>query len=943
MPIPNYVRPQLTIAQLLEVLQGATSDRITGVVIGPQYLLNRYGKETTPAEDFDSAGQNLIYKYTDANGATQTLDTSDYAVDTASVRVFGVGLEAVLASYPSGGTNKFFVESLAEPNVIRFNNSKLVAGGTLDTALRGRAVAVGDIVYINNYDGSSAIKRRVVTGLRGQLNAATYGTNTDKDNEAGAGSGYNPVTDASADATVVLSEPSGFTTTVSTTSLQLNVLGGLVHAADQKYGEEFTLTVNTGGDTSTATFDITSKSGKYAKSGVASVDATGDYSITNTAAAGNLAGINVTIATAAGNVTPGMQFKFRVYQAYERLSTTNFAVTGSRTYTGEVDTTYIIKVTTGSTGDTATGAVVQITDTAGIDEVTSVTLTDDTVFDVGSYGMQAKFQVATNTVAQEGLRAGDVYYLHCVAAAESTTAMDAVVLDGPAVDTTVFTGIASNAVDVEFRVAYTGEILSTDAADGSAWSADGTDVTVDSGLSLYVAARDTSYKWVSFADEVGTLAASYRAAMVVPANQDKILIESVSDITDKLGTIDLDNDLAFGANEMFSGSQGKRIYALRTSGTSLANYTAALRKIESTDSVYALCPLTESLAVKQAVASHCESMSSLTKKNFRRCYVGTDSPGQYVVLRYKTDGITPYTATISAYDGAYTHVTSPDSETDFTALNIGDGDLLTIDGVAYEIDSIINTKELLLKTGPDAAIGVAMPITVARADTADSQVDYVVAQSEALKSRRAVNVWVDNGTRLIDGVVTVIPARFIAAEVAGLRTSVPAQQGLTHTEIQSVTDAPNMYVRFTSDDLDRAAAAGTFIITQEAESGAVYIRHQLTTETEGGSLYYEDSVGTNLDNISFKVKDALTGFVGKKNVTQRTLDEIHNAVWTILNDETQTDHDSTVGPALNGFDDPVVEAHATLKDRVEVYARLEMPLPLNNLDVTLEASVDFDL
>ena len=43
MPIPNYVRPQLTIEQILQRTPDATTDRISAVVIGREYLINRVG------------------------------------------------------------------------------------------------------------------------------------------------------------------------------------------------------------------------------------------------------------------------------------------------------------------------------------------------------------------------------------------------------------------------------------------------------------------------------------------------------------------------------------------------------------------------------------------------------------------------------------------------------------------------------------------------------------------------------------------------------------------------------------------------------------------------------------------------------------------------------------------------------------------------------------
>jgi hypothetical protein len=159
-----------------------------------------------------------------------------------------------------------------------------------------------------------------------------------------------------------------------------------------------------------------------------------------------------------------------------------------------------------------------------------------------------------------------------------------------------------------------------------------------------------------------------------------------------------------------------------------------------------------------------------------------------------------------------------------------------------------------------------------------------------------------------------------------------------------------MYTRYTNTLLNTVAAAGTFIITQEAESGGVFIRHQLTTQSDEGSLAYEDSIGVSLDAISFQIKDALNVYVGRKNVTRQTLDEIYDSVWTILNGATTSSAIADYGPQLNGFTNKAgerskidVAAHPTLKDRVQVYAKLLMPLPLNTLEVILDASVDFAL
>lgn len=478
-------------------------------------------------------------------------------------------------------------------------------------------------------------------------------------------------------------------------------------------------------------------------------------------------------------------------------------------------------------------------------------------------------------------------------------------------------------------------------------------VTTEANPTFEIAEFNTGSQSRTLKDGRGTLQVSYRALRTPTATEGLIEIETASDISTKLGTVDLENELAFGANEAFSGSQGKTIYALRVGADTTDAYSTALLKIEATDRVYALCPLTDSTSVQQLVATHCESMSQKSVKNFRRCYVGTDSPGEYAVLtRYNGDEI-EVTIDVSGAGIVLDVVTAG---VNLETLGLVQGDIVKMitstgvyTGAEYTILNVTDTNTVYLSTGPGTSqSGVFAEFW--KADTAASQAAYVSDISAALGSRRAVNVWVENGTRILNGMPTVIPNKYVAAEVAGLRTAVIPWQGLSLTEINSITDAPAMYTRYSNSALDTVAAAGTFIITQEAESGGVFIRHQLTTKTDAGSLAYEDSIGVSLDSISYQIKDALNGFVGRKNVTTQTLEEIYNTVWNILNNATTTTAVAAFGPQLNGFSDKDgvrnkinVDVHPTLKDRVQVYARLLMPLPLNVLEVVLDASVDFAL
>jgi hypothetical protein len=925
MPIATYNPPQLTIEQGLEVTSSSSVPRMAACVIGPKYLLSRYGKETTYGVAHASGGQTIAWKYYDAAGALQTLPGT-YTPDLASVTLHAVGLRATLATYLSGA-NKIYLNDLSTPNVIRIDTTTF-AGTSRDTAFRGRDVAVGDIVRVN--DGTTTRERRVVA-LRGKAVAASVGT--------GANGQYNPIT-AGQDAAVVLSKPAASTVTIVQTSVNFNVRGSSV--ISRKVAEEYTITCTTGGTFSTARFSITSKSGIYSAVNVAGSDGGSGAILINNA---ELAGATFQIDTPT-TVTTGMVWRFRVSQAYETLDNgAEFVFAG--TYTGPANTTYVVQVTQGTTGGTAAGAEVKIYDTAGLEEIQEgVVVAEDTAISLGAYGLTVTFNLDPSVAEpQDGLRAGDIYYINATAAAESTTSFDKLVLDGPVIDPATFVTVV-NPLGASFHLYYTGVIASDASASGaagSAWTADASGVDVASALSLYVPERDSSYEWVSFEDAVGTLYPSYRALVPVGVNEGRFMIADDAENAEVNGAVALENDLAFGVSESLRGAAGRVVYSLNTGGTSAAHFTAALKKLEATDEVYCLCALTDAADVRLAVQQHVLAMSAPDRKMFRKVYFGVDSPGVYQILSTQANS-TPYTATVTDYGGSNLLVTlvAPADGLDFDSVAFEPGDLfrVTTTGTDYVIAEQISATELLLVSGPALPISPAAPFTIWAADTVANQKKFLRETVNALDQRRCTVVWYEDGTRTLSGATTLIPAKFAAAEVAGIRSAVPAQSGLTRTNVTAITNAPAMYNKYDTQDLNDIASEGVMIIMQSAENGAVYIRHQLTTEADNGLLYYEDNVTMIVDYLSFQFKDALDSTIGRVNVTDETIANLFATAVNILDNAKKANVKSLYGSLIVDYNGLTVARDANLRDRINISVNISVPIPLNQLNVSLQTYID---
>lgn len=933
MSIANYIFPQNRLYQYLTNIAQPSDVLRTPVIIGARYLLSRYGKETVPMTAFAaaSADQTLPFSYINEAGTTSSL-TSNEVVDTASVKVFLKDAEAVLAS---SGTSDFKAVSAAQANVLKINSNlvrKTSTGGTLNTLFAGRNCEVGDVVYVTDINGGTTTSRTI----SGFIGSDVASSKSDLLNSVA-----NPeASTASFDDTQV---PSGFTLACAAPE----DFNGLTQGAsfvdtDGKtyYGEKFSFKVTLGGNNTTAQITVTSESGKFGGvvTSVAGADAT-EFEFAGAALGGLTIVVDAGVATTL-TASNSVEYKFTVKGDYARLSNTQ--IVESSTFTGASNTTYTVEVITG-TATGVVGAVVRVADSAGLEQASEVTIAaNNTDYNLGTNGLLFKFNF-TSAPSQGGLRKGDVYYLTATAATQSATEFDKVVLNGPAVNTSTFTNFSTNLHKVEFRKKVSAYITADQNEGGTAWTIGTGGVTIEGPLKSYVAER-TSSQWCSLVNGIGSLALSYRALKKPAAGSDIIIISDVADITTQLGTIDIENDAAFATSECFSGAQGLKVYVLLVDAQTPAAYTEAVKKIRFRRNAYALSPVTSQQDIIQAIVSHCDAMSSPTKKFFRRCYYGVDSPGSYSVLtEFESVAIS---GTITDYLGTGNRlVTLSDSDIQVGEYGLQPGDLvkLPVTGAEYVIAQILPTNQILLESGPASQVAVAVTMELWRANTPDSQSDYIRGFAKTIANRRAVQVWTENGKRYINGNLTIIPNKYLAAHVAGLRCALPKQRGLTRTEITTVSDCAAMYLRYSTEALDAIAADGTFIVTQDAESGLVYIRHQLTTDVNNGSLAYEDNIGVIVDELSFKTDDIVSAYIGKRNLTFQTLTDLLLTLRDMLVEETQTDITDDFGPALIRFENLKIVPDTILKDRAKIFCKWIVPLPFNLGDTYITVDQDISL
>ena len=970
--ITNYIKPQLLIRQLLEVLPNVQEPSLNAFVYGPQYKLNRYyeveERATMNGIAFQSRGEEdprLVVPYENVN--------HNKNVEIDGVRLFAEDMELSYAVVDSTlgemeeSPNAFFWTKPSRPNEIILRNQAGAPEGDnevnlydtnsdLAIELDGRPVKIGDLVIVteNILAGEQdKVHRRRIMDVKRSSEASSIGD---------LFCGPKNLEDSTAETDVIteavngISSMSDITITVDQASVDTSAE---MHKHGSNYGkllkEKFNVRFTKGcEDGVDGECKVRTVSNNFEENDIIVTWDSG-------AASFLIASAGVGVSVDATKILPGDSFDFTVTSDYTKFDCVSgvgpdtFSASMVGQYLHREDTTILTSCIEGD--ENGIESVWNISDTAGVEDVMEVTGAE--LASGVSFGASGTTITLTKTEHVKGEEFG----FECIAAGETGTysvlVLDAPVGDLELIDEDELYGTAIT--KVEIRGTYAGEIGRRGLnAPREQWTAkeDGIQLEADLAYVCYGFGNDQSEsrlcKFVSENAITPRLFASYRE--LVPANPDEKIhrVRNAHDLS-KFGKKDIENPLGFGAGAAYSGSQGKDIYVARLETNDLAGYIEILRKAENIDALYSHAPLTDDLDVQLEVRAHVDSMSNEYNKKWRRAYISTPVPGDYRVIG--GPGGQPATGTISPSEDGNVVVNDPEGS--FVSSNVKHGDLFRINFTSnvwgdpvynnfedggYVVHRVLDNETLILKSGPAKSINVPRRYEVWKKDTAENIADFASARSSSIGSRRMNNIFCEGAQYLTDDdeFVSLHPM-YLAAEIAGLRSAVLPQQGLTNTEIALVASAPAMYIRYTQDQLNQIAANGSFIIAQEYEDGPRFVRHQLTTKTDKGNLYYEDSVGVNLDEISFVVKGKLRPYIGRRNVNPQTVRDIFRDVFKILSAKTaDPGFGNSIGPALIGFTDLIVKINDTFKDRIDVSAKLEIPLPLNVIDVTLHATASFN-
>jgi len=614
-------------------------------------------------------------------------------------------------------------------------------------------------------------------------------------------------------------------------------------------------------------------------------------------------------------------------------------LTASGTYVGNVDMTYKVIVDRGGdfyNGSNATTCA-RLRISASDVDVSSVVLPRlSTSFNLGSYGATASF---TSAVNNSGLIVGDTYYIEVMAAQAGPTTVVELSENLP---TPML--LISSTISAELSLVQASIQVPSLFGDAVNWLQEDLYVTMHAGITTY----NDSIVYAGVPVRLPITAAKVFVEYRILLHDHVVAIDSARDLATvkaKLGTIDPDNPLAQAVNDAVLNSANQIVYFLGVQTDDLAGYTEAIKISEKSDKVYSFVPLTYNRPIQDAIVSHVNAYSTPEVGRWRVAWLAVEDKKTNLIYNLKQDG-TSYTATI----------------TDDPSVLGTQNRLVTIAGANFIEDGVrpTDTVRINFRTNPDGSLTYdEYVVSAVRTNTTlvlsknlavpiSSPVKVQIVRNYT-KSERATNIAMIGGEFNNRRVRCVFPDTYkyggvtkqgyiAAAGLAGLRSGVVPHQGLTNSEFLGADDLSKVVIEFNQDDLDTMAEQGIWLITQSVIGATPYVRHQLTTDTRSLNTS-EDSITTNVDNLSYALKNALAPFIGRYNVNPENISAVREAIVGELTYRATSTRTARAGNQLTSFTpkDDILSIGQTVnhKDSLDVEVRLNVPYPMNYINLKL--------
>ena len=308
---------------------------------------------------------------------------------------------------------------------------------------------------------------------------------------------------------------------------------------------------------------------------------------------------------------------------------------------------------------------------------------------------------------------------------------------------------------------------------------------------------------------------------------------------------------------------------------------------------------------------------------FSATYNGTDV--QFFIRR--DDGIEANG--IVLYDGNASFLTGGVSPGYFVVIEAGN-----FQG-RYPILSVDSDKQISIEQVP-GVVSVQAPITYRiEKDLTNSEIaDFIAGYASAFGNRRLVLTFPDV-VRIPEGAaLRELPGFYLGCAIGGLTTGLPTQQGFTNLTVSGFLGFINGSDRFDEEQLDQIADGGVMIFDQEVQEAPLYIRHELTTD-RSAIKFQEYQVTKNVDFIAKFMRNAFKDFIGVYNIVDGTFDELKSTSSAVLKFLQEDTKQPRIGGVIRSGKLEKLEEGTNI-DSINMRFKLDIPIPLNNIDITIQ-------
>ena len=464
-------------------------------------------------------------------------------------------------------------------------------------------------------------------------------------------------------------------------------------------------------------------------------------------------------------------------------------------------------------------------------------------------------------------------------------------------------------------------------------------VTIKKDVKVSTAVTDTAAQVVS-----ATVYLSYRALRQDIAN-DFLTITSQSNAEAKIGKVNINNPMSVAAS-LIASAVSDMSYRILPIETDDANgYRQALDILSTNEDIYVIVPLTNDKDVVSAYASHCTTLSEPEKSKWRIVYASQEMPSTKVMVEINDGQLVKGSTDTECYikdtaNGMF--VTNNARVTDFVdiynASNSYQYSLQIIEVLNESVVTCSTTKWMRTSEGYSeledkvtVASQEAVKYEVVRVLDTQGVADAISGIAESFKNKRLRLVYPDTIMLNINSVSEMVPSYYLCVTLGAMRAGYPPHQGFSTIGLSGISRVLRANNMFSDDQLADMAGNGVFWVVQDTPEELPYVLYQTTTDNTQLETA-EDSCVAVVDYASRYLKINLKNVLGRYNVNTISVNYVKTVINSVLDDMTSTSY-QYIGPILTGAELLSVETEG---DKIKPTVHIEIPYPVNGVDVTLQ-------